>query len=773
MITALMTSAQAPLILEAALRALVAAVAVWAGLRLLRVGNVLVQKAAWGLVLVAALAMPLAPHWPDLPALAALRLPALPWDKVRTDSTAATPVSTSVSAPAPAPDRYPAPSISTASFDDRESSAPPVSSAPDQALSSSEPASAPRQGLLGTGLGPYINRTRKSRAFVPEASRLQSNSLPISTPAASATTAIAAKQIHFPIRLAAFGWLLYLGVFAALLVRLLFGLASALRLWFTAEPVSLQRDSDSASLRLRSSPRVASPVNIGSGIILPANYTTWDDEKLRIVLAHERSHIRQGDFYLQLLAGLYASLFWFSPLGWWLKRKLSELSEAISDRAGLEEAASRSSYAQLLLEFAALPRPTLTGVAMARTSHLAQRIERLLNESSFRQAFAAGSRRALLAVLLVPAALFAATALVRVEAAAAPSQQATVTGQSTPEQVTVPAPRPAAAPMPEGAPVPPQLPAPTPSPEVVPGPPPGPGDPGPAPIAPLPPTPKAGGVPPVPPAPGAMAPMPPMPVISIRIPQDEIQIPRGEYRLNIDSEVRAEIAAAREEAKEYRGYSYSNNGGDPYALVGDPGSHTRFNGDWDGNNQEDIEKVRKIAHGHFLWFRHDGKFYIVDDPAIVAQIEAMNKLMDELGEQMHSLGDQMRALGQQQRDLGKQMRDITVPTPDLTKEMDELNAAVATLKAKQGGTIRQKELGDLQREVGRIQGELGALQGKIGAQQGELGGGMGKFGEQQGKLGGQMGELGAKMGKIARENQEKIKGIIDDSMKDGKAHPVE
>ena len=50
----------------------------------------------------------------------------------------------------------------------------------------------------------------------------------------------------------------------------------------------------------------------------------------------KRSHVRQRDFYLQLLAGLYAALFWFSPLGWWLKRKLSDLGEAISDRAGLE-----------------------------------------------------------------------------------------------------------------------------------------------------------------------------------------------------------------------------------------------------------------------------------------------------------------------------------------------------------------------------------------------------------------------------------------------------
>ena len=65
-----------PLILESALRALLAAAIVWAGLRLLRVANVLVLKAAWALVLVAAFALPLAPNWLSLPVWAALKLPA-------------------------------------------------------------------------------------------------------------------------------------------------------------------------------------------------------------------------------------------------------------------------------------------------------------------------------------------------------------------------------------------------------------------------------------------------------------------------------------------------------------------------------------------------------------------------------------------------------------------------------------------------------------------------------------------------------------------------
>ena len=242
---------------------------------------------------------------------------------------------------------------------------------------------------------------------------------------------------------------------------------------------------------LRASAAVASPVTIGSAVVLPADYASWDTEKLRIVLAHERSHIRQGDFYLQLLAGLYATVFWFSPLGWWLKRKLSDLAEAISDRAALSEAGSRSVYAQILLEFAAAPRPTLIGVAMARSGRLSQRIERLLNDNSFRQAFAGTRRRALLSVLLVPVALFAATALIRVQAAGqapqepAPAGQAAsapqaapaaapvapITGQSKPDQAPEAAPlTPDQEQTPEIAPLPPdQAPLPPAAPNAVPG----------------------------------------------------------------------------------------------------------------------------------------------------------------------------------------------------------------------------------------------------------------------------------------------------------------
>jgi len=239
---------------------------------------------------------------------------------------------------------------------------------------------------------------------------------------------------------------LYCGVATLLLVRIALGLFMTIRLWHTATPVRANQLPFNARLpQLRASSKIASPLTIGSAILLPAGYATWESEKLRIVLAHERSHIRQGDFYLQLLAGLYAAIVWFSPLGWWLKHQLAELAETISDRAGIEEATSSASYAQILLEFAAAPRPAYIGVAMARPGSLSRRIERLLNEESFRQCFA-GGRRILVAVALVPLALFASATLVRVQAAADTQSSSPV---PTTAPLTLARRTPAAAPQPD------------------------------------------------------------------------------------------------------------------------------------------------------------------------------------------------------------------------------------------------------------------------------------------------------------------------------------
>lgn len=703
-----MMVSQFTVLLEGALRALIAALAVWTGLRLLRIRNVPAQKAAWGLVLIAALAMPLLMHWRWAPAWASVNLPNAPWTKVAV----------------PAQFYSPAPAASTSLPGGQEA---PTQSLPEKEAPFPSPA-APRDELYQPAI------TEREAAPIPA---------PVAAKTAAQSSAMSSTG-----RLLAAAWILYLLVFAALLMRLLWGLASSIRLWNDARPVeSLSGFEATDSIAVRWSSRIASPVNIGSGILLPADYGEWGEEKLRVVVAHERSHIEQRDFYWQALAGLYASLTWFSPLGWWLRRKLSELSEAISDRAGLDAAASPSAYAQLLLEFAALPRPTVTGVPMAHSTNLSHRIERLLNESSFRSAFA-GSRRALL-TLLVTAALIVATAMVRVEAAqspqsaaaaspsaqpihqtpAAPDAQSSYTGQSNATQVTVP-PSDQAPAVSQPAP-------------------------GPASAAPSAnPAPEAAPAPHMPPATAGESGnfafyFPPVPPIDV-----QVEIPP--------------MPPVMAYMKGFEGHASCFANGDAYAIVGDPGTKTRFCGNTGGEMEAEVEKARSSAHGHFLLFRHEGKYYVVDDPAIVSQIEDMNKALEDQGDQMRELGKQFREEGKQVREQARKERETAnIPAPDLSKEMADLNATVASLAAKQGATVSREQLAQVQRAVSDIQRRV--IDAEINA---EMNIDTSKFNAEAGKFSEQMSRMGADMGRTASENHDKIESIIDGSLKNGKAKPV-
>jgi len=379
-------------LIDAAMRSLFVGLIVAVGLRAFRIRNVFAQKASLGLVLVGALTMPLLMPIADrlqlLPANASIVLPAYPLTLVEELQTRLQAKSGSSTLPKPdvSPIATPnSPQSEKASGPALNSTSPPRVKEP--RISSPKAASSKKEASTGSA------RKVEEMRPLPQHSRVAFS------PASLALS-------------------IYVGVAVLFLLRLALGLAVTVRLWLTAAPISTREVSDiPTGLPLRASPKVSSPLTIGSAILLPADYDTWDKEKFRIVLAHERSHIRQGDFYLQFFASLYTALFWFSPLGWWLKKELADLAEAISDRAGIEQARSRTSYAQILLEFATAPRPTALGVAMARSSSLARRIERLLNDHTFRQSFT-GGRRALFAVVLVPLTLFAATAMVRVQAAA-------------------------------------------------------------------------------------------------------------------------------------------------------------------------------------------------------------------------------------------------------------------------------------------------------------------------------------------------------------------
>ena len=752
-------------ILEAAFRSLLMAVAVWAVIRVMRVEAVLAQKVAWVMVLVAAGTMPLVMRAPWLTLNNALRIhihtpqPANPYNMPSAPSVNA---QTAVSSPETRPTlRF--------SADARPAHRHRASQA--IALSSKSSWPAAKITLLPHEI---------------------SVSAPQSLPAPKQLKPAVSQNSVIPATSAFWNWaqikpmltMLYLAVGAILLLRLLAGLSVAFRIWRRSEPIANFSEQTLPALgtrvlRARASRDLATPVTIGSTVILPADYAEWDPAKLRIVLAHEHSHVRQGDFYLQSLAAFHVAIFWFSPLGWWLQRKLSELGEALSDRAGLEQATDPASYAQVLLEFAAMPRTSpfagaLTGVAMARSSNLSSRIERILNARRFRLAFFGGRRHAVLAAALVPAALVAVVACIRIVPAVEAAQtqnppnggqlmgvvapapfakeirgplagtgSGTVTGVVSgqvsgeiPDQVTTvgfdqaPPPAPGVAPVAPNPPsadvVPVQAPEPSPAPE----------------------------------AHEDMAPVPPVP-------------PRH--------------------AHNGISYAYSDDGEDSFAIVRDGGNSTvSING---GHSKWELEKAREKYHSNFIWFEHDGKSYVITDPAILAQSEAMFKGDDALNARMAELNMKQDALNKKMEALQPEMDHARLPGPEFEAQMAKLRQQLAFLQsdeykkltesiAKQAAEsqktlntealqMAQEKLGNLQEKIGDIQGQIGEIQGKIGERQGEIGEKQGELGEQMGRLGEEMGRIGEEQGRKAEEAVRKMRSVFDQAIRDGKAKPVE
>ena len=228
---------------------------------------------------------------------------------------------------------------------------------------------------------------------------------------------ISARPASFGERLVFFASLAYGAVASVFLFRIVTGLFFTLRLSRRAQPLG----QSAAGYDIRVSPDVSSPVTFGRIILLPQDYSEWTGPKRLAVLAHEIAHAGRGDFYVQIAALFNRAIFWFSPLSWWLQRRLSELAEAASDAAALAYIDDRALYAEILLEFSG-GAPTHFAVAMARPATVRARIERILAESALPKLLSPRARVVLLTALL-PIALIAASPLA---ARSPPAEEATV-----------------------------------------------------------------------------------------------------------------------------------------------------------------------------------------------------------------------------------------------------------------------------------------------------------------------------------------------------------
>ncbi len=109
-------------------------------------------------------------------------------------------------------------------------------------------------------------------------------------------------------------------------------------------------------VRVLISPKKTSPATWGffrANIALPMESSQWTEDKLRMVVAHEVSHLKRRDTWSHLLIQLGLATQWFHPLAWWGARRAACDRELACDAAALKDhSINRKAYAELLLDFA-------------------------------------------------------------------------------------------------------------------------------------------------------------------------------------------------------------------------------------------------------------------------------------------------------------------------------------------------------------------------------------------------------------------------------------
>ena len=478
---------------------------------------------------------------------------------------------------------------------------------------------------------------------------------------------------------------LYIAVTTIFLARFLLGLLFSRRMERSARTVGDTRALGRLAFhayaaRLKRLPRLAEseivlvPITLGvrqPAILLPATWRDWDDSELDAVMVHEVSHVVRRDALTQRLSLLHRAFFWFSPLSWWLDRRLAELAEEASDEAALSHGADRTRYAETLLNFfsqleSSSGRMRWQGVSMATPGTAERRVDRIL---AWKGAASSGLRKSLalgFALIAPPVVLLAAAVHPMLSYQESHSQQ--------PPQPQV-APLPTVAPLPDVAALPRVVPMPD--------------------IATLP----------------RVAPLP----------QDQESSDRfAYYGENGGQSYAISFGKNFIYAGRHNFSIGSSDEGDEIHWL-----RNKISGDFiwferDGKYYVIQDKATvKRAWDLFEPAR-----------ALGEKQEELGKQQEALGEQQEALGEKMSEVKIKVPDMTAELEKVRQRLKELSaggtqEDLGELQSQIGEL---------QSRIGELQSEAGREQSKVGREQGELGRKQGELGRQQGEIGRQQGEL---------------------------------------
>ena len=176
-------------------------------------------------------------------------------------------------------------------------------------------------------------------------------------------------------------------------------------------------------------------------VVFPASWEEWDEERIRVCVAHELAHLVRRDLPAMLAGQMSCALCWFNPLIWMAAGKMRDEAEKSADDLVLATNVKPERYAASLVaiteRYRASALSATISLSMARPARLRYRVEAILDSKLRRES--PGLQVTLTASVLA-AGLLCAAMIVRLTAAptpAGPSRQVNFEAMSPEEWVGV------------------------------------------------------------------------------------------------------------------------------------------------------------------------------------------------------------------------------------------------------------------------------------------------------------------------------------------------
>jgi beta-lactamase regulating signal transducer with metallopeptidase domain len=512
-------------------------------------------------------------------------------------------------------------------------------------------------------------------------------------------------------------------------------------------------------------------------VLLPASLLSGlPPDLLEALLAHELAHVRRHDYLVNLVQSGIEIFLFYHPSVWLLSQHIRREREQIADDLAASTLGEPRRLALALSELDKFQFTTTHFAApAAHGGDLMSRIKRLIRPAT--QPLSWKMATPLLGIFAACAALYAhampqAVTLPAASVAAAPAALA------APDPAPAPQPAPAADPADaadaDAAPVPPAPPAP------------------PAPpmsakaarlahaAPPAPPAVPAVAAPPAPAAPAAPAalPAPPKP------PKPPREL-RGSH-IYLDEGNRTTYAIVRE-------------GQEPMRVMG---RHADLAATLEA-------KLKTSVKGDYVVAQKDGKAYLIQDPALLAKIQAawqpaeahgkkleeQGKLMDVHSKEVDALGARIEkeveaAMGskEQQRALRDSERAIERKMEAAARQQERIGRAMEKV-ARKMAHADEATRAQLERDMDQLRGQMEPLSVEMARQGSEIAARHAALAARQApmaamhariaeaskplhELGRKMGELGREQGRLSREADRAARRLIEEAINNGSAKPV-